>query len=192
MKKLSIIFVVSILFSCNKSFNSSFTFEQIENEFKFPKSLTEASKKNILLIYGSIENYYEVLKELEANKNSEANSAENFLKSEQIQNSSIWTYVYLRHPDWGEDKRLRFGFFSTSTILDKAEENGLTLPYSCRAGVCTTCLMKLKDGISPSQADQSILSDCDLYNGWVVSCVAHPMGSCLLETHMEEFFVHCN
>lgn len=75
-----------------------------------------------------------------------------------------------------------FGFTVSypTTILQAALNNDIQLPYSCRGGRCSTCTARcLKGTVKMSIND--VLTDKDLQNGLVLTCVGYAVTDIVLE-----------
>ena len=70
-------------------------------------------------------------------------------------------------------------------ILEAAQRAGLDLPFSCSAGVCTTCAALITEG-SVNQEDGMGVSPELQADGYALLCVALPLSDLKIETEKED------
>ncbi|GAA4448551.1 phenylacetate-CoA oxygenase/reductase subunit PaaK [Nibrella saemangeumensis] len=58
-------------------------------------------------------------------------------------------------------------------ILQAALNHGLTLPYSCRGGRCSSCAARCRSG-RVYMTINDVLTERDLADGWVLTCTGYP------------------
>ncbi len=75
-----------------------------------------------------------------------------------------------------EGETYRFAVEPESTILQTALALDIDLPYSCQSGICTACMGKCTSGRVKLDEEDSLTEE-DLQQGYVLTCVGHPLTS---------------
>ncbi|VEP16125.1 Ferredoxin-2 [Hyella patelloides LEGE 07179] len=71
------------------------------------------------------------------------------------------------------------------TILDAARDAGVDLPFSCSAGVCTTCAAQITEGKVEQSEGMGLSPDLQA-EGYALLCVSYPRSDIKLESNKEE------
>ena len=86
-----------------------------------------------------------------------------------------------RRPEWVAQAKARIkvdgrwhsvALAGKSNILDEAMEQGVDLPYSCLAGVCSSCRAKLCKGKVDMDVHEA-LEEIDIKQGYILTCQSH-------------------
>jgi ring-1,2-phenylacetyl-CoA epoxidase subunit PaaE len=72
-----------------------------------------------------------------------------------------------------DDETRTFMMPQTISVLEAVLKEGIDAPYSCRGGICSTCIARLKEGKAEMRKNQ-ILTDGEIAEGLVLTCQAHP------------------
>lgn len=75
----------------------------------------------------------------------------------------------------------RFECPPETSILDAAAKAGITLPYSCKTGRCSSCKCKVVSGSTVCIHSETGLTTAEQAEGWVLSCVRGATTDLLLE-----------
>jgi ring-1,2-phenylacetyl-CoA epoxidase subunit PaaE len=73
-----------------------------------------------------------------------------------------------------EGAQRSFEMSKGQSVLEAALENGQDAPFSCKAGVCSTCMCKVLEG-EVEMISNHALEDYEVERGYVLSCQSYPL-----------------
>lgn len=68
-----------------------------------------------------------------------------------------------------------------TSLMDAALAGGITLPYSCKTGRCSTCKCKVIAGETQALQDEIGLTTAEKAEGWILSCVRTAITDVVME-----------
>ncbi|MGV2826917.1 2Fe-2S iron-sulfur cluster-binding protein [Myxosarcina sp. GI1(2024)] len=84
-----------------------------------------------------------------------------------------------------QDKIQTIQVSESQTILQAATEAGIDLPFSCSAGVCTTCAAQIISGEVDQSEGMGVSPELQA-EGYALLCVAYPRSDIKLVSQKEE------
>lgn len=58
-------------------------------------------------------------------------------------------------------------------LIDSLHENGVDAPYSCKGGICSSCMCRMEEG-EVNMAENFVLTDSDVEEGLFLPCISRP------------------
>lgn len=81
-----------------------------------------------------------------------------------------------------DQEETTFEMNAKSSVLQKALDNDVDAPYSCRGGICSTCKCKILEGTAEMRSNQT-LTDGEIAEGYILSCQAYPTSEKLIVSY---------
>lgn len=74
-----------------------------------------------------------------------------------------------------------FSQFAGQTVLEAAAKSGISIPYSCKTGRCSTCKCKVLSGQSVATVDELGLTLDEKAQGFILCCVRSALSDMLID-----------
>lgn len=71
-----------------------------------------------------------------------------------------------------DDEQEKISFAQNQTLLEALLENDLDAPYSCKGGVCSSCMARVTSG-KATMTKNNLLDEDEVAEGLILTCIAH-------------------